>query len=425
MAIRHTAVSYYGLNYTEHAEKDFIEMKDHGCDTVILAITEFDMDFWLPNINNIVRTAHKVGLRCIADTWGIGKYFGGEQVSLFLQNNIHHRQVSAYTGEILNAACFNTRSFRDYFGGLCLKLARETEIDGFFWDEPHYAYPKSYASITGGAGDDWSCRCPECMKKFEEYYGYEMPRFMNDDVKQFRWREALITLSDCSKALKEVNPGLEITCCVHATKSSYYVTELRGYDNWDMVDTCPYSAKRIYVDAWLAAGKPEFCWPYSKVCINPPLTEEKLLTGIRETVFGKCVFDNEILYHVDNQFVQMYFKNGVKASLKMVYGNEPGRRLAFYGTYGEIIMDERTDEIEVMVFGKEKEIISINSLTEDGNAHGGGDGALMAELYPILIGEQKSRTPLKESIESHLMGIAAEESRKNGGVLVKVHGQTE
>ena len=77
MAIKHTAVSYYGFNYVEHAEKDFIEMKEHGCDTVILAITEFDMDFWFPNINNIVKTAHKVGLRVIADTWGIGKYFGG------------------------------------------------------------------------------------------------------------------------------------------------------------------------------------------------------------------------------------------------------------------------------------------------------------------------------------------------------------
>ena len=58
MAIKHTAVSYYGFNYTEHAEKDFIEMKEHGCDTVILAITEFDMDFWFPNINEIVKTAH-------------------------------------------------------------------------------------------------------------------------------------------------------------------------------------------------------------------------------------------------------------------------------------------------------------------------------------------------------------------------------
>ena len=240
MSIKHTAVSYYGLGYVEHAIEDFKEMKEHGCDTVILAITEFDMDFWFPNLNNIVKAAHDLGLRVIADPWGIGKYFGGEQVSLFLQNNIHHRQVSAYTGEVLNAACFNTNSFRDYFKNICLKIAKNTEVDGFFWDEPHYAYPKSYASITGGAGDDWACRCPECMKKFEEYYGYEMPKFMNDDVKQFRWREALYTLTDTSKALKEYNPNLEITCCVHATLNSYYVTELRGYDNWDMVASCPY-----------------------------------------------------------------------------------------------------------------------------------------------------------------------------------------
>lgn len=240
MPIQHTAVSYYGLGYVENAERDFREMREHGCDTVILAITEFDMDFWFPNIPEIVRAAHRLGLRVLADTWGIGKYFGGEPVSLFLQNNIHHRQVSAYTGEVLNAACFNTNAFRDYFLSLCVRLARETEVDGFFWDEPHYAYPKSYASITGGAGDDWACRCPECMRKFEAYYGYEMPRFMNDDVKQFRWREALHTLSETSRVLKEINPRLEITCCVHATLQSYYVTELRGYDNWDMVAACPY-----------------------------------------------------------------------------------------------------------------------------------------------------------------------------------------
>ena len=240
MAIKHTAVSYYGLNYEEHAERDFREMKEHGCDTVILAITEFDMDFWMPNLNNIVKKAHEVGLRVIADPWGIGKYFGGEQVSLFLQNNTHNRQVSAFTDEVLNFACFNTQSFRDYFRNCCMKIAQNTEVDGFFWDEPHYAYPKSYASITGGAGDDWSCRCPVCKKKFEEYYGYEMPRIMNDDVKQFRWREAMVILRETSKALKEYNPALEITCCVHATLNTYYVTELRGYDNWDLVASCPY-----------------------------------------------------------------------------------------------------------------------------------------------------------------------------------------
>ena len=77
MAIKHTAVSYYGLGYVEHAIEDFKEMKEHGCDTVILAITEFDMDFWFPNLNEIVKAAHELGLRVLADTWGIGKYFGG------------------------------------------------------------------------------------------------------------------------------------------------------------------------------------------------------------------------------------------------------------------------------------------------------------------------------------------------------------
>lgn len=239
MAIKHTAVSYYGLNYAEHAAKDFEEIKQHGCDTVILAITEFDMDFWFPNLNNIIREAHGKGLRVLADLWGIGKFFGGEQVSLFLQNNIRNRQISALTGEPLNAACFNTPMFRDYFQGLCLKLARETDIDGFFWDEPHYALPEHFASY-GSRGEDWTCRCPVCMKKFYDYYGYEMPKRLTEDIRLFRRREALSVLSDASRLIKEVNPALEITCCVLATLNSYYLVEDRGYDDWDMVCACPY-----------------------------------------------------------------------------------------------------------------------------------------------------------------------------------------
>lgn len=240
MAITQTGISYYGLNYVEHAEKDFKEMVEHGCTTVILAITEFDIDFWFPSINSIIKKAHDIGLKVLIDLWGIGKYFGGEQVSLFLQNNIHNRQVSALTGEILPFACFNTNAFIDYFQRVCLKLACETETDGFFWDEPHYALPKSYASITGGAGDDWTCRCPVCQKKFQDYYGYEMPKVINDDVKQFRWREALFILEDTSRKIKEINSKFEITVCVHATINTYYVTELRGYDNWDMVAASPW-----------------------------------------------------------------------------------------------------------------------------------------------------------------------------------------
>ena len=67
MAITQTAISYYGMNYVEHAECDFKEMIEHGCTTVILAVTEFDFNFWRPNIPKIVDAAHKLGLRVLLD----------------------------------------------------------------------------------------------------------------------------------------------------------------------------------------------------------------------------------------------------------------------------------------------------------------------------------------------------------------------
>lgn len=185
-------------------------------------------------------------------------------------------------------------------------------------------------------------------------------------------------------------------------------------------ESCTYSATRIYIDAWKKKGMPKYGWPFSKVSLQTPLTEEGLLEGLKTGVYGRCAFLCEE-DQMDHQMVQMHFKNGVNASLKMCYGAEPGRRLVFYGTDGEIVMDERLDTIEIMPYGKEKEVIEIHTLTEDGNAHGGGDGVLIREMYGILTGEKLAPTPLKESLECHLIGIAAEESRKQGGALVKVH----
>ena len=64
MAIKQTAISYYGLNYVEHAERDFEEMKAHGCNAVILAVTEFDFDFWRPNIPKIWTPPIRPGFAC-------------------------------------------------------------------------------------------------------------------------------------------------------------------------------------------------------------------------------------------------------------------------------------------------------------------------------------------------------------------------
>ncbi len=186
------------------------------------------------------------------------------------------------------------------------------------------------------------------------------------------------------------------------------------------IEECPYSAKRVYIDNWYKDGKPQFIWPYNKVTLKNPLTEEAILEGIKTTPYGKCVFKCKV-EKVDHQLVQMNFKNGVKASLKMVFAAQPGRYFVFYGTDGEMILDERNDSIKVMPYGKDEYTINISDLGGLIEYHGGGDIGLVNSLYDMLTGNNLCHTSLEESIESHLMGIAAENSRKHGGKLIKVH----
>lgn len=192
------------------------------------------------------------------------------------------------------------------------------------------------------------------------------------------------------------------------------------------VDTCPYSARKIYIDTWKKEGCPEFVWPYNKVSLINPNTEKNLYEGLKNSVFGQCVFrcGVEKYEHIsDHQMVQMHFKNGVDATLKMLFAGEPGRRVNLFGTHGEIVFDEISQTIEIKRYGKEKEIIKLDTLIEGGHGHGGGDAVLIKEFYSILVGEIEEYTSLNESIECHLIGIAAEKSRLSGGEKVKVHSK--
>jgi len=86
-----------------------------------------------------------------------------------------------------------------------------------------------------------------------------------------------------------------------------------------------------------------------------------------------------------------------------------------------VVFDERDEKIEVRIFGEEPEIIKLANILEGGNAHGGGDIVLSRTFCDMIAGKATCPTTLKESVECHLMGIAAEESRKSGGSLIKVH----
>ncbi len=184
-------------------------------------------------------------------------------------------------------------------------------------------------------------------------------------------------------------------------------------------DSCPYSAKTQYLTNWLRE-KPEDCWPYN-VIANAPLTEEKILAALQNGAYGRCVYlsDNDV---VDHQITQMTFENGVKAVLTMTaFTAVGGRRIHFHGTLGEMVLDEDAGSITVHQYGKDREIIPIADLMEKGYGHGGGDAGIINALYDILSGEQSAATTLDASVESHLIGIRAEESRLQGGKLLKVH----
>ena len=188
-------------------------------------------------------------------------------------------------------------------------------------------------------------------------------------------------------------------------------------------DSCSYSAKKIYLDWWVVQGKKEDVWPFN-IIAEAPLTQEKIEKAIETGPYGRCVFacDNDV---VDHQIVEMQFENGVKAELTMTgFTKLCGRRITFFGTQGNITLDESENKIMVDKFTLDENdsaTIQINVLNENGYGHGGGDYGIVNTLYDILEGKTSNRTSLEESVESHLMAIAAEESRVQGGKLIEIH----
>ena len=182
--------------------------------------------------------------------------------------------------------------------------------------------------------------------------------------------------------------------------------------------TCPYSAEYNYIQRWKDKGCPPNQWPFNFLTNDYPLTEEKLRKAYENGPYGRCVFscDNDV---VDNQHVLMTFENGVKATLTMTaFTAGHGRIMTFHGTLGEIKFygDDREDAIHLLVYGKDPVVFSVNDLVSGntGYDHGGGDYVLCQQLYDMIVGNRKATTSLQASVESHLIAIAAEESRKSG-----------
>ena len=187
------------------------------------------------------------------------------------------------------------------------------------------------------------------------------------------------------------------------------------------IDTCPYSAKYVYIQRWKDAGKPNTMWPQNVVCTEYPLDEEKIQKAYESNGYGRCVFacDNNV---VDHQETNILFENGVTANLCMMgFTGVPGRIYKFHGTYGEIDLDEERRELIIKRFAKPIEVIPFNQLPDVTGGHGGGDMGLVNTFYQSLLSNDNMCTTLESSIESHLMAFAAEESRLHDEEKIELH----
>ena len=196
----------------------------------------------------------------------------------------------------------------------------------------------------------------------------------------------------------------------------------RCLDGCKAKDACPYDAEKIYItNERTGVAKGKTGWPVNVVSLNP--TEESVYEAIKTGPYGRCVFhcDNNV---VDHQIVNMLMTDGSTFTHTMSAFDATGSRYAkFFGTMGEIIADMSANTITITEFGKQTEVIDVTKLATDFSGHGGGDNRMVEEFLDMIIegkGPNNRTTSVERSVESHLICMAAEESRLNGGKVIEL-----
>lgn len=194
---------------------------------------------------------------------------------------------------------------------------------------------------------------------------------------------------------------------------------------------CPFDAEKIYITSSTTGVRAldergvtgARAWPASIVSPDD-ISEDGIRHQLVHGPYGRCVYrcDNDV---VDHQVVNMEFDNGATVSFEMsAFTPTVDRSIRIGGTRGEIRGNMEAHEITVSVYGEEPRIIS----TRDGDlsGHGGGDTRLMADFLAAVRSAQAEevlspealRTGIDRSIQSHLIALAAEESRLRGGIPI-------
>ena len=184
----------------------------------------------------------------------------------------------------------------------------------------------------------------------------------------------------------------------------------RCTDGCAVADTCKYEATKRYV-------RDGEGWPQNALASSP--TGAARLERLKTDWYGRCVYhcDNDV---VDHQTVNMEMEDGTTVTLVMNgQSDEECRTMRWDGTkatlYGKFSARGHEIRLHHHLSGKVEDVPVV---ARDSSGHGGGDYGIVRSFVNTLNGiPDDSATTARESLESHLLAFAAEESRRNKTVI--------
>jgi Oxidoreductase family, NAD-binding Rossmann fold/Oxidoreductase family, C-terminal alpha/beta domain len=180
----------------------------------------------------------------------------------------------------------------------------------------------------------------------------------------------------------------------------------RCTDGCKVEGSCPYSAIQIYYR--------KRTWTYVfDFPDNKDEHAEFIMNQIKTTNYGRCVYrmDND---QPDHYTTNILFEDNVTASFSMeAFTSYEGRRTRIMGTLGDVVGDMTSMIHTDFLTGKKTE------WKQESDGHGGGDWQLVNDWLLAISKKDPSllTSTIDQSIESHVMGFMAEESRKHKRVM--------
>lgn len=182
-----------------------------------------------------------------------------------------------------------------------------------------------------------------------------------------------------------------------------------------VAENCRFDARRCYLPV---LGN----WPATVV--SAVQTKAAVCDALQTGPYGRCVYrcGNDVC---DSQASLIVFENGVTANFVMsAFTNRMYRSIRILCEHGEIDGNDDENRITVTRFGSNQ--VDAYSREEihtqvPQSGHGGGDTVLVDGFFRTLADVQgESSSSIDQSIESHIMAWAAEESRLRCGERVDV-----